>query len=79
MGIINPFAEKANKEAVVARVMDTKAVARQLVLNSYAGGSPATRVTPAQAFDIAEEFMAEQTRRFPKHDTANGEEKDGAQ
>lgn len=68
--------EKQKKDAAVARVMDTKAIARQLVLNSYAGGSPETRVSPAQAFDIAEEFMAEQTRRFPRHDTATGEEKD---
>lgn len=74
--IPDSITDKQKKDAAVAKVMDTKAIARQLLLNSYAGGSPATRIDPAQAFDIAIEFANEQTRRFPKHDTATGEEKD---
>lgn len=74
--IPDAITDKQKKEAAVAKVMDTKQLARNLFQNSYAGGSPATRITPGHAFDLSAQFMAEQTLRFPKHDTSTGEEKD---
>ena len=70
--IINPFAGKAERELNDARVMDTKNLARNLLIQSMASESG---ISAEQAFVLAEKFMAEQTRRYPKHDTIDGKEK----
>ncbi len=64
MTIINPFQEKADKEARDGLVADVKNLARNLVLQHL--------ISPSEAFDRAQAFIEEQTRRFPRNDTVDG-------
>ena len=56
MTIINPFQEQKDKEARDGLIADTKNLARNLVLQHL--------ISPSEAFDRAQSFMEEQTRRF---------------
>jgi len=79
MGLIQipqEILDKQKKSAATARVMDTKQLARQLLMNSYAGGHVDCRISAGIAFRVAKEFMDEQARLFPNHETADGTEKD---
>lgn len=67
--LINPFREKADRDARDAIIMDIKNLARTL----YIQNEP---YTPAQAFGAAVLFIEEQSRRFPKNDTLDGRSKE---
>lgn len=56
--IINPFAEKNEKDQTKAKKMDIINLARSIV-----HFHPTTPIE--KAFDIAERFRAEQERRYP--------------
>ena len=45
-------------------------------MNSFAGGTPACRISANDAFRVAAEFMDEQAKRFPNYETADGTAKD---
>lgn len=67
--LINPFQEKADRDARDAIVMDIKNLARTLYIHNE-------QYLPEQAFDAAALFIAEQSRRFPKNDTLDGRSKE---
>lgn len=69
--IINPAAERQLQAANDARIADTKNLARTLFSNSYFGGRT-DRLSDREAFDLADGFMREQAKRFPKNETADG-------
>lgn len=62
--ILNPYQEKKDQEARDGLVMDTKNLARNLVIQHL--------ISPSEAFDRATAFVAEQSRRFPANDTVDG-------
>lgn len=75
--IINPFAEKQEKELRQGRVLDIKNMARQLVLNSYAAGNRECRLSSEEAFALAQHHRDLEEKLFPKNNTPDGTEVDG--
>ncbi len=72
MTIVNPFAEKAKRDARDASIMDIKNLARNLYIQNSADGT----YTATRAFEEAIAFVNEQTKRFPDNDTVDGRSKE---
>ncbi len=67
--ILNPFTEKAEREARDASIMDIKNLARSLYIQNAQRGA---NYCAQEAFDDAIAFVNEQTKRFPNNDTLDG-------
>ncbi len=69
MALINPYAEKEARDLADARIADIKNLARSLYIATAQRG---VAYCAQEAFDDAQAFVEEQTKRFPKNDTLDG-------